>query len=137
MIWLREKLGYWNRQAANLKIEVYTLYLAYRDARVPWYARLFAACVAAYAFSPVDLIPDFIPVLGYLDDLLLIPLGVALALKMIPVQVLTECRAQAREVMAQGKPVSQAAALIIIAVWVVLTALAIKLAWHWIRQAKI
>lgn len=137
MIWLRERLENWKRRAADMKVEVYTLYLAYGDVRVPWYARLFAACVAAYAFSPVDLIPDFIPVLGYLDDLLLIPLGVALAIKMIPAQVLMECRAQAREVMARGKPVNRTAAVVIIAVWVALAALAVKLAWQWIKQAKI
>jgi hypothetical protein len=61
-----------------------TLYLAYKDPRVPWYAKLVAICVVAYAFSPIDLIPDFIPVLGYLDDLILVPLGVALALRLIP-----------------------------------------------------
>lgn len=76
-----KKLKNW---AKNFKLEVYTLYLAYRDPRVPWYAKLFIACVVGYAFSPIDLIPDFIPVLGYLDDLVLIPPGVTLALKMIP-----------------------------------------------------
>ncbi len=77
----------WKRRARQLKAETYALFLAYRDRRTPWYARLFAACVVAYAFSPLDLIPDFVPVLGYLDDLILIPLGLALALKMIPPQV--------------------------------------------------
>jgi uncharacterized membrane protein YkvA (DUF1232 family) len=72
------------RWAGRLKAETYALYLAYKDPRVPWYARLFAACVVGYAFSPIDLIPDPIPVLGYLDDLVLIPLGIALAVRMIP-----------------------------------------------------
>jgi uncharacterized membrane protein YkvA (DUF1232 family) len=74
----------WKQRARQLKIEVYAIWLAYRDPRVPWHARLFAACVVGYAFSPIDLIPDFIPVLGYVDDLILIPLGVTLALKMMP-----------------------------------------------------
>lgn len=112
----------WKRRARGLKIETYALYLAYRDPRVPWYARLFAACVVAYAFSPIDLIPDPIPVLGYLDDLILIPLGVALALRMIPPFVLAECRQQARTAMAAGKPTNWLAAGVIIALWLLLAA---------------
>src|SRR5512139_3535716 len=91
----------WKRLAAQLKIEVYALYLAYRDPRVPWYARVFAACVVGYTFSPIDLIPDPIPVLGYLDDLILIPLGVKVALKKIPANVLAESREKAREIIRQ------------------------------------
>ncbi|WP_003542470.1 YkvA family protein [Desulfotomaculum nigrificans] len=111
-----KKLKNW---AKNFKSEVYTLYLAYRDPRVPWYAKLFIACVVGYAFSPIDLIPDFIPVLGYLDDLVLIPLGVTLALKMIPEPVLEEARKKAID-FRPGKPKSWGAAIIIIAVWVCL-----------------
>src|SRR5689334_4466252 len=103
----------WQQRARELKIEVYAIYLAYKDPRVPVSARIFAACVVGYAFSPIDLIPDFIPVLGYLDDLVLIPLGVALAIKMIPANVLAECRDKAREVMKQGKPINRIAAAII------------------------
>ena len=87
----------WKDLAKQLKVEVYAIYLAYRDPRVPWHARVFAACVVGYAFSPIDLIPDPIPVLGYLDDLILIPLGVKVALAMIPAQVMTESREKARE----------------------------------------
>src|SRR3712207_172937 len=87
-----EKLKVW---AGRLKAELYALYLAYRDPRVPLHARVFAACVVGYAFSPIDLIPDPIPVLGYLDDLVLIPLGVYLAVRMIPPHVLAECRLKA------------------------------------------
>jgi uncharacterized membrane protein YkvA (DUF1232 family) len=65
----------WKQKAKQLKIEIYAIYLAYKDPRVPWYARIFAACVVGYAFSPIDLIPDPIPILGYLDDLILIPLN--------------------------------------------------------------
>ena len=85
----------WKARALQLKAETYAIYLAYRDPRVPWHARLFAACVVGYAFSPIDLIPDFIPVLGYLDDLILIPLGITLALRMIPPEVMAECRQKA------------------------------------------
>ncbi len=114
------------RQRAHLlKNEIYALYLAYRDPRVPWYAKLFIALVVAYAFSPIDLIPDFIPVLGYLDDLILIPLGVTLALKMIPSDVLAECRERAQAIAAQGKPVNRAAAVVIVGIWIVCGALAI------------
>src|SRR6266542_6142122 len=88
----------WKQHAHTIKREVYALYLAFRDPRTPWYGKVFAALVVAYAFSPIDLIPDPIPVLGYLDDLVLIPLGVALAIKMIPPEVMAECRARAREV---------------------------------------
>src|ERR671924_850408 len=94
----------WKQQARLLKIEVYAIYLAYKDPRVPLYARIFAACVVGYAFSPIDLIPDPIPVLGYLDDLVLVPLGVALAMKMIPPDVLAECRERAQSRLAEGKP---------------------------------
>ncbi len=115
----------WRGWARQLKIEVYALYLAYRDPRVPWYARVFAMCVVGYFFSPIDLIPDPIPILGYLDDLILVPLGVVLALKMIPADVMAECRAQAQDVMRQGKLVNRAAAVVIAAIWLLLAALAI------------
>jgi uncharacterized membrane protein YkvA (DUF1232 family) len=117
------------RWAGRLKAELYALYLAYRDPRVPLYARVFAACVvgyAGYAFSPIDLIPDPIPVLGYLDDLVLIPLGVALAIKMIPTAVLAECREKARRDMKE-RPVNRTAAAVIVALWLSLAALAIVL----------
>ena len=124
----------WKRRARQFKIEVYAIYLAYKDPRVPWYARIFAACVVAYAFSPIDLIPDPIPILGYLDDLVLIPLGVALALKMIPPGVIVECRQQAREVMQQGKPVNRIAAAVIIAIWILLAVLGIGFIMRLIRR---
>jgi len=112
-------------RARQLQVQTYAVYLAYRDRRVPWYARVFAAIVVAYAFSPIDLVPDFIPVLGYLDDLVLIPLGISLALRMIPPAVMAECREKAQEAMAKGKPVNWAAAAVILAIWLALTALAI------------
>lgn len=116
------------RRARRLKAEVYALYLAYRDPRVPWYARLFAAGVVAYAFSPIDLIPDFIPVIGFLDDLILVPLGILLALRMIPPPVMAECRQRAAETLREGRPTNWLAAGVIIAIWIALAALAVALA---------
>ena len=112
-------------KARLLKIDVYAIYLAYKDPRVPWYARIFAVCVVGYAFSPIDLIPDPIPILGYLDDLILIPLGIALALKMIPKEVMAECREQAKVVILKGKPVNWIAAVLIIGIWIGLAILAV------------
>jgi uncharacterized membrane protein YkvA (DUF1232 family) len=118
----------WKSWARRLKLETYALYLAYKDRRTPWYARLFAACVVGYAFSPIDLIPDAIPVLGYLDDLILVPLGVSIAMKMIPPPVLAECREEARTVLEQGKPTNRAAAVVIVGIWLLLAALTVVLA---------
>ena len=115
----------WKQRARQLKVETYALYLAYRDPRTPWYARLWAACVVAYAFSPIDLIPDPIPVIGYLDDLVLVPLGIMLALKMIPSPVLAECREKAQAAMSQDRPPNWLAASTVIATWILLAALAV------------
>jgi uncharacterized membrane protein YkvA (DUF1232 family) len=117
----------WKQRARQLKIEVYVLYLAYRDPRVPLYARVFAGCVVGYAFSPIDLIPDFIPIIGYLDDLVLIPLGVKVALSMIPANVMAESREKAQEIIRQGKPVNRVAAIIIISIWLLLAVLVFAL----------
>ena len=114
----------WKRWAGRLESETYALYLAYRDPRMPWYAKLFAALVVGYAFSPIDLIPDAIPVLGYLDDLILVPLGVALAVRMIPEDVLSESRQKAREMVERGeRPVSRVAAAVIVVLWLALAVL--------------
>src|SRR5262245_64758418 len=107
------------QRARLLKTETIALYLAYKDPRVRWYARVFTACVVAYALSPIDLIPDFIPVLGYLDDLILVPLGIALALRIIPPALLEEHRATAARRVAQ-RPVSRVGAVVIIGLWLVL-----------------
>jgi len=113
----------WKNRVKRLKVETYALYLAGRDPRVPWYAKALAVCVVAYAFSPVDLIPDFIPVLGYLDDLVLVPLGILLALKMIPPDVLRECREKAIEATSEKRPRNWVAGGIIVAVWLLLATL--------------
>jgi len=117
----RLRVGYWatwREKARALKRETYAVYLACRDPRVPWYGRLLAACVVGYAFSPIDLIPDFVPVLGYLDDLILIPLGITLLLKVIPSEVMAECRETAAVAMASGKPKNWIAAGIIVLIWI-------------------
>lgn len=107
----------------HLKGETFALYLAARHPGTPWYAKAFVAGVVAYAFSPIDLIPDFIPVLGYLDDLILVPLGIVIAIRMIPPAVLAECRVRAQAMMADGKPTSRTAAIVIIGIWILVAAL--------------
>lgn len=131
---IRTKL---KQEARRLKNELSALYLAYRDPRVPWYARVLAACVVAYALSPLDLIPDPIPLLGYLDDLLLVPLGIVLVLKMIPPGVMEECRAQAQTLVRSGRPNnnlgSRIAAAMIVLIWMVLGGLICRWLWHWLH----
>lgn len=117
----------WKAWARRLKTNTFALYLACKDPRTPWYAKVFAGLVVAYAFSPIDLVPDFIPVLGYLDDLILVPVGLALALRMIPRDVFAECQTQAEARMSSGKPVNRAAALVIIIIWLLLALGAISL----------
>jgi uncharacterized membrane protein YkvA (DUF1232 family) len=123
----------WKTRARALKTELHALMLAYRDPRVSWRARAFAALVVAYAFSPLDLIPDPIPVLGYLDDLVLIPLGVALALRMVPADVMADCRAQALEQAAARRPVSWAGAVLVAAIWIVLAVLVLGIVLRFMR----
>lgn len=110
--------------ARTLKRDVHALYLASRDPRVPWYAKALAIAVAGYALSPVDLIPDFIPVLGYIDDLIIVPLGILLVVKMIPPDVMSEHRELAAA--AQARPVSRGAAAVIVVIW---TAIVLLVAW--------
>lgn len=111
--------------ATRLRQEIYAIYLAQKDPRVPWYAKVLAACVVGYALSPIDLIPDPIPVLGYLDDLLLLPLGVALVVKLIPTDVLEECRKKARQTPEHEQPRRRVAAGIIISLWAFLFVFAV------------
>src|SRR5512135_3770706 len=118
-------IDFWKQKARALKRQVVALYYAYRDPRTPWYARAFAALVVAYAFSPIDLIPDFIPVLGYLDDLVLVPLGVWLALKLVPPPVMADCRARAEAGLGEGKSRFKFMAAVIIALWLLVLALVV------------
>ena len=108
-----EHLRQWAR---TLRRDVLTIYLAARDPRVPWYAKAVAACVAVYALSPIDLIPDFIPILGYLDDLVLVPLGIWVAIRLIPPPLLAEHR-QAAMARHQPRPASWVGAAIILGLW--------------------
>src|ERR687891_90359 len=113
--------------ARFLKRDVVALYRAARDPRVPWYAKAVAAAVAAYALSPIDPIPDFIPVLGHLDELVVLPLGIMLAVKLIPPELMAEHRAAA--IAAEGRPTSRAAAAVIIATWIAVAGFLIWAFW--------
>ncbi len=126
----------WKRRAQLLKVEVYALYLACKDPRVPWYAKALAACVVGYAFSPIDLIPDPIPVIGHLDDLVLIPLGVLAVRRMIPASVMAACRERAHVVTQQGKPLSRVAAVFIVTLWVVAAAVVVWLMIRLVETAR-
>ncbi len=114
--------------ARAIKRDVHAVYLASRDPRVPWPAKALAVCIAAYALSPIDLIPDFIPVLGYLDDAILLPLGILLVVRMIPADVMAEHRAAAE--IAATRPQSLAGAAAVIVIWIALTAGAGYLAYR-------
>lgn len=114
-----EKLRAW---AGAVKRQTLTLYYATRDPRTPWYAKAVAGFFVAYALSPIDLVPDFIPVLGYLDELILLPMGLWLALRLIPAEVLTDARARAEQ--ATDRPTSRMAAALVILLWLALAAFA-------------
>ncbi len=126
-------LDAWKSRARQLKAETYAVYLACRDPRVPWYARVLAGAVVAYAFSPIDLIPDPIPVLGYLDDLVLVPAGIALVLRLIPTAVMADCRAEAQARLSEGRPTNWAAAGVIVAIWLLVAGLLITWALRALR----
>jgi len=119
--------------ARRIKRDVHALYLAARDPRVPWYAKALAAIVAGYALSPIDLIPDFIPVVGYLDDVILVPLGIVLVLRLIPPSVMAEHRDAAAA--AQQRPVSRAAAIAVVSAWVAALVLCTWLIWPYLHFA--
>lgn len=121
-------LGRLRQRAQAIKRDTYTLYLACRDPRTPWYVKLFAGGIVAYALSPIDLIPDFVPVLGYLDDLILLPLGIVLAVKLIPEPVLVECRAKAQ--LHSERPTNRTAAAVIIVIWLTIAGLLIWLVYR-------
>ena len=114
------------QKAEDLKNETYALYLAYRDPRVPWYAKAVAAATVAYAVSPVDLIPDFIPVLGLLDDLLIVPAGIALSVRLIPAEILAECRQKTHQKLSGTNSLGHKAAVVVVLIWLLSLAL---LAW--------
>jgi uncharacterized membrane protein YkvA (DUF1232 family) len=134
---MRSVWSAWKEKARALKRETYAVCLACRDPRVPWYGRLLAVCIIGYAFSPIDLIPDFVPVLGYLDDLILIPLGIAVVLKAIPPEVMAECREKAAAAMAGGKPRNWIAAGVIVAVWILLAVAAVVLTYRLLNSRRL
>jgi uncharacterized membrane protein YkvA (DUF1232 family) len=113
--------------AQRTKRDVVALYLAMRDPRVPWYAKAVATCVAAYALSPIDLIPDFIPVLGYLDELVILPLGIVLAVRLVPPDLMAEFRREADRL--SERPASRAGAAMIIALWLMIAAALLWAFW--------
>jgi uncharacterized membrane protein YkvA (DUF1232 family) len=112
-------------QAKIIKKELKVIYIAYKKPGVPWYAKILASVVIGYALSPIDLIPDFIPIIGYLDDLILVPLGIYLVIKLIPKEVLEECRIEAEEAFRNGKPKNWVSGIIIILLWLLIIALVI------------
>lgn len=103
--------------AKKLKKQIFILYFAYQDDRVAWYTKLFTASVVAYAFSPIDLIPDFIPVLGYLDDIILVPLGILLVLRMLPEEVIDDCTVKAERRLGTDKPKNWFVGALILLLW--------------------
>src|SRR5438876_10509162 len=121
---MRPAIRQWARK---IRRDVVAVWIAARDPRVPWYAKVLALAVAAYALSPIDLIPDFIPVLGYLDDLIIVPLGILLVIKLIPAELMAEFRAEAAR--REGAPRSLIAGLLIVSIW--LSAAALLLWWLW------
>jgi uncharacterized membrane protein YkvA (DUF1232 family) len=124
LVWLKS----WKEKAGKLRTEIYALYLAYKDPRVPWYAKAFIAGIIGYALCPLDLIPDFIPVLGYVDDIILIPVGISLAIKMIPQSILEECRERA-----QSEPFNiksrWVAVVFIVLIWLLAIYVTGKIVW--------
>lgn len=125
-----ERIKNWARK---LKTEIYALYIAHQDPRTPLFAKILAICIVGYAFSPIDLIPDFIPVLGFLDDAILLPVGIWLVVKIIPPQVLEESREKARLRQSENKPQNWIAAGFIILIWLSLAVLAGVYFWRMFR----
>jgi len=121
----------WKKRARELKTEIHALLIACNDPRTPWIVRVWVLLVAAYALSPIDLIPDFIPVLGYLDDLILLPLGIALAIRSIPAEVLDEARKSAAQ--AEGNKIGWLGAGMIALAWLILLGIVVAFV---IRQWK-
>lgn len=121
------KLKAWAR---TIKRDVHAIYLAARDPRTPWFAKVLALCVAGYALSPIDLIPDFIPVIGYLDDVVIVPLGILAVVKMIPPEIMAEHRAAAA--LAEESPISRTAAMVIVCIWIASAAVTAWLGYRYL-----
>ncbi|HSF83100.1 MAG TPA: YkvA family protein [Anaerolineales bacterium] len=125
-------LDRWKKRVHRLKTETYALYIAYKDPRVPWYAKALTFFVVAHTLSPIDLIPDFIPVVGYLDDLIITPLGLALAIKLIPEEVLAEARQEAAISMGRVDGVARIGMIIVVSIWILFGALLL----YWVLKVK-
>lgn len=108
------------KRAKKMKKEIGALYFAYKRPDVPFYAKLVSILVVCYALSPIDLIPDFIPILGYVDDLIILPLGIAFAIRLIPSDIMNECRQQSENIFKEGKPKKWIAGVIIICIWIII-----------------
>jgi len=115
-------------RAQSIRRDIHAIYLAARDPRTPWYAKALAVCVAGYALSPIDLIPDFVPVLGYLDDAVIVPLGILAVVKLIPAGIMADNRAAAAR--AAERPVSRTGAVVIALIWVGSIALTAWMTWR-------
>jgi uncharacterized membrane protein YkvA (DUF1232 family) len=116
----KRRLARWRARAARLRTDVRAVWLARRDPRVPWYAKAVALCVVAYAVSPIDLVPDFIPILGYADDLVLLPLGIALVVRLVPADVMEEHRGRAAQAMPRDARLLVTGAAIVVLAWLAL-----------------
>lgn len=124
--------GFWRDKVIALKKYVGALYLSVRRKDTPWYAKAFAGLVVAYALSPIDLIPDFIPILGYLDDMVLLPLGIYVAIRLIPRQILDQCLEESAHMWDNGKPKNWAMAVVFVLLWIFLAYVAGKFLWEWV-----
>jgi uncharacterized membrane protein YkvA (DUF1232 family) len=124
----------WRTKSNQLQNEIVALYLAYKHPRTPWYAKVLAALIIGYALSPIDLIPDFVPVVGYLDDLIVVPAGIVLLIKIIPRDILEECRAKAQYDFLKKKPKNWIAAFIIILIWLLAIYLILNLIWPFVYE---
>ena len=122
----------WKQRARQLSAQTYALYLAYRHPRTPWYAKVFAALIVGYVFSPIDSIPDLIPGVRLLDEMVVVPIGVLIAMKIIPHDVFKECTEKARELAEGERPVSRGAAVVVVAVWLLFV-----LRWHLLYAARL
>jgi uncharacterized membrane protein YkvA (DUF1232 family) len=125
----------WKIKSRQLASEIYALYLASKHPRTPWYAKVLAALILGYALSPIDFIPDFIPVIGYLDDLIIVPAGITLLIKIIPRDILEECRAKARSDLLDRRQKGWIAAIIIVLIWLLTIYLILSLIWPLVFKA--
>jgi uncharacterized membrane protein YkvA (DUF1232 family) len=126
----------WKTKSKQLRTEVVALYLASKHPRTPWYAKAVATLIIGYALSPIDLIPDFIPMVGYLDDFIIIPAGIALLIKIIPRDILEECRAKAQSDALNRKSKNWVAGVVIVFIWLLAIYLVLRLIWPFVKAGR-